>query len=97
MWLGYRIVTQLLFAGIYLCSYISLQEVKRSVVRVQNSDSTAFRWYLSVLLRLVPTKLKLQPTGFRLVSDSKIGVNGIMLHQCNPIEFYQSEVSFKLV
>ena len=36
-------------------------------------------------------------TGFRLVSDSKIGVNGTMLHQCNPIVFYQSEASPKPV
>ena len=36
-------------------------------------------------------------TGFWLVSDSKIGVNGTMLHQCNPTAFYQSEASLKLV
>ena len=44
-------------------------------------------------LRLVHTKLKLQPTGFRLASDSEIGVNETMLYQCNPSAFYQSEAS----
>ena len=36
-------------------------------------------------------------TGSRLVSNSKIGVNGTMLHQCNPTAFYQSEASLKQV
>ena len=36
-------------------------------------------------------------TGFWLASDSKIGVNGTMLYQCNPITFYQSEASLKWV
>ena len=34
-------------------------------------------------------------TGFRLASDSIIGVNGAILYQCNPIAFYQSEASWK--
>ena len=46
-------------------------------------------------LRLVHSKLKLQPTVFQLASDSKIGVNGAMLHQYNPTAFYQSEASLK--
>ena len=33
--------------------------------------------------------------GFQLASDSKIGVNGTMLCQCNPTVFYQSEPSLK--
>ena len=36
-------------------------------------------------------------TGFRLVSDSKIGVNETMLHQCNPTAFDQSEASLERV
>ena len=32
-----------------------------------------------------------------LASDSKIGVNGTMLYQCNPTTFYQSEASLKPV
>ena len=35
--------------------------------------------------------------GFWLASDSKIGVNGTMLHQCNPTAFYQSEASLERV
>ena len=36
-------------------------------------------------------------TGFRLASDSKIGVNETMLYQCNPTAFYQFETSLKQV
>ena len=36
-------------------------------------------------------------TGFRLASDSSIGVNGTMLYQCNPTAFCQSEASMKPV
>ena len=36
-------------------------------------------------------------TSFRLVLDSKIGVNGTILYQCNPMAFYQSEASLKPV
>ena len=36
-------------------------------------------------------------TSFWLASDSKIGVNGAMLYQCNPTAFYQSEASLKRV
>ena len=35
--------------------------------------------------------------GFWLVSDSKIGVNGTTLYQCNPTAFYQSGASLKRV
>ena len=48
-------------------------------------------------LRLIHTKLKLQPTGFRLASNwlliLKFGVNGTMLYQYNPLHF----TSLKLV
>ena len=53
--------------------------------------------FLKYQLRLVQTKLKLQPTGFRLASDSKISVNGTILCQCNPTAFYQSETSLKQI
>ena len=43
---------------------------------------------LSSLRLIIHTKLKLQPTGFRLASDSKIGVIGTMLYQCNPTASY---------
>ena len=36
-------------------------------------------------------------TGSWLALDSKIGVNGTMLYQCNPTSFYQSEASWKPV
>ena len=50
-------------------------------------------------LRFVHTKLKLQPTGYRLTPDwlliEKKCVNGTMQNQCIPTAFYQSEANPK--
>ena len=56
-----------------------------------------FNWWSFYPLCFIHTKLKLQPTGFRLASDCKIGVNETMLYQCNPTAFYQSGASLKSV
>ena len=52
-------------------------------------------------LCFIHTKYKISTdwlqTDSRLASDSKIGVNGTMLYQCNPTAFYQSEASLKRV
>ena len=71
---------------------VSSLPLNKSYTTVENTNTTHIDGplqdvYVSAL-RLIHTKLKLQPTGFRLASDSKIGVNGTMLYQCNPTASY---------
>ena len=54
-------------------------------------------FFLKVRSHQIKIKTDWLQTSFWLTSDSKIGVNGTMLHQCNPTVFYQSKASLKLV